>query len=150
MIAAIPPGSLSVLVATVVVVALCVAMHYEGLRLMTEYLPMPEQHHRKRVITLILILLLVHTIEIWLFGIAYYTLLIHFDVGELRGMNPVNLFDCVYYSAMSYTTIGFGDIVPHGAIRLMTGMEGLTGLVMITWSASYTFVVMLKKWKLND
>ncbi len=150
MIDSIPPGVAQVLIATILVVVLRVLLHYEGLRLMSEYLPMPKAHHRKRVIMLILLLLLIHTIEIWFFGIAYYVLLTVFHVGELRGMDPVTVFDCVYYSAMSYTTIGFGDIVPYGAIRLMTGMEGLTGLVMITWSASYTFVVMLKNWKLND
>jgi hypothetical protein len=42
--------------------------------------------------------------------------------------------------------VGFGDLVPHGAIRFMTGMEALTGLVMITWSASFTFLEMQRDW----
>jgi hypothetical protein len=58
--------------------------------------------------------------------------------------------DCIYYSASVYTTVGFGDIYPVGAIRTMTGTEGLTGLTMITWSASYTFVEMLDTWKKDD
>ena len=35
---------------------------------------------------------------------------------------------------MTYTTVGFGDVVPLGAICFMAGVEALTGLVMITWS----------------
>jgi hypothetical protein len=49
-----------------------------------------------------------------------------------------------------FTTVGFGDIYPVGAIRTMTGTEGIVGLTMITWSASYTFVEMLKTWDKSD
>jgi hypothetical protein len=49
-------------------------------------------------------------------------------------------------SAMTYTTVGFGDVVPVGAIRFVAGLEALTGLVMITWSASYTFLEMQRDW----
>ena len=146
----LPSGSLITVIATIVTVTLCVIVHYEGLRILTDTLKVPRHHDRARVVLLILCLLVLHVVSIWLFGIAYYVQLNFFDVGALSGMSAPNLFDCVYYSAMSYTTIGFGDIVPLGALRLMTGMEGLTGLVMITWSASYTFLVMLKTWNMHD
>jgi hypothetical protein len=55
----------------------------------------------------------------------------------------------VSYSAIVYTTVGFGDIVPVGPIRFMAGMEGLTGLVMITWSASYAFLEMHRDWRVE-
>lgn len=142
-----PQGITAVIIGTIIIVALCVLLHYEGLRLMSDYIPKPRRHHRKRVILLIFCLLTMHVVEIWLFGIGYYVLLSYADVGQLAGMATVNLFDCIYYSAMCYTTIGFGDIVPRGAIRLLTGMEGVVGLLMITWSASYTYVVMLETWK---
>jgi hypothetical protein len=45
--------------------------------------------------------------------------------------------------------VGFGDIVPVGPIRFMAGMEGLTGLVMITWSASYAFLEMHRDWRVE-
>ena len=61
-----------------------------------------------------------------------------------------NLFDCVYFSASVYTTVGFCDIVPIGPIRTMSGTEGITGLVMITWSASFALMEMLKNWNEGD
>ncbi len=146
----LPAGYPIAIIATIITVTLCVIVHYEGLRILTDSLKVPRHHDRARVVLLILCLLVLHVISIWLFGIAYYVQLNFFEVGALSGMASPNLFDCVYHSAMSYTTIGFGDIVPVGALRLMTGMEGLTGLVMITWSASYTFLVMLKTWNMDD
>ena len=91
-------------------------------------------------------LLALRVIEVWVFGGAYYFLLRFEGFGELMGAPSASLVDCVYYSATVYTTVGFGDVYPVGAIRTMTGTEGIVGLTMITWSASYTFVEMLKTW----
>ena len=145
-----PPGYSIAAAVTLVTVVLCVIVHYEGLRLLTDRMEVPRHHDRGRIIFLILWMLAMHVVGIWLFGLAYYIQLNLFEIGELAGIGEPTLIDCVYFSAMSYTTIGLGDIVPIGAIRVMTGMEGLTGLVLITWSASYTFLVMLKTWNMHD
>ena len=137
-------------VATIVIVGICVLVHYEGLRLLSDRLPMPRRHHRRRIILLILFILLLHIVQVWIFGLAYFGLLQLDGFGELHGVAPIALVDCVYYSASVYSTVGFGDIYPVGAIRTMTGTEGIVGLTMITWSASYTFVEMLKTWDDND
>ena len=136
--------------ATAIAVIACVLLHYEGLRLLSDRLPTPRHYHRRRIILLILSLLLLHVVEVWIFGGAYYILL-HLDgYGELIGADDARLVDCIYFSASVFSTVGFGDIHPVGAIRTMTGTEGITGLTMITWSASYTFVEMLKTWNNGD
>lgn len=135
---------------TAVVVVACVLVHYEGLRLLSDKLPTPRHHHRRRVVFLILSLLLLHVIEIWIFGGAYYVLMHQEGFGELMGAPGANFIDCIYFSASVFTTVGFGDIYPVGPIRTMTGTEGVAGLTLITWSASYTFVEMLKRWNGDD
>jgi len=135
---------------TAVAVVVCVLLHYEGLRLLSDRLPAPHQYHRRRIVFLILSLLLLHVVEVWIFGGAYYVLL-HLDgFGELVGAPGASFIDCIYFSASVFTTVGFGDIYPVGAIRTMSGTEGIVGLTMITWSASYTFVEMLKRWDKGD
>jgi hypothetical protein len=140
-----PPYWITGLVTALAVVA-CVLLHYEGLRVLSDLLPKPRHHQRRRIIILILSLLLLHVIEVWVFGAAYYTLLRMDGFGELIGAPGAILIDCIYFSAAVFTTVGFGDIYPIGPIRIMTGTEGITGLTMITWSASYTYVEMLKTW----
>ncbi len=135
---------------TAIVVIICVLTHYEGLRFLSDRLPTPRRHHRRRIVVLILSLLFMHVIEIWLFGGAYFVLLGFGNFGALEGAADANLFDCVYFSASVYTTVGFGDIVPIGPIRTMSGTEGITGLVMITWSASFALMEMLKNWNESD
>ena len=139
------PYWITVLVTCLAVVT-CVILHYEGLRFLSDKLPMPQDHHRRRIIILILCLLLLHSLEIWVFGVAYFFLQNLEGFGAFVGIAQLGLLDCVYYSASVFTTLGFGDIVTTGPIRFMTGMEAVTGLTFITWSASYTFLEMLKTW----
>jgi uncharacterized membrane protein len=37
--------------------------------------------------------------------------------------------------------------VPVGAIRILAGVEALTGLVLVAWSASFAFLQMQRHWK---
>jgi hypothetical protein len=49
--------------------------------------------------------------------------------------------------------VGYGDFVAQGYVRYLTGVEALTGLILITWSASFLFIEMQKYWtdaKRND
>jgi hypothetical protein len=107
---------------------------------------MPKHHHRRRIILLIVSLMILHIIEIWVFGISYYLSQNVDGFGTFVGVDQMGILDCVYYSAAVFTTLGFGDIVPIGPTRFMTGVEAVSGLTFITWSASYTLMEMLKTW----
>lgn len=54
--------------------------------------------------------------------------------------------DGAYFSFTMFTALGFGDIYPFGDIRYLIGLESLTGLVLITWTASFLFVEMQQYW----
>lgn len=136
--------------ATAAVVVMCVLIHYEGLRFLSNRTPAVSLNQRRGIVLLILSLLLLHIIEVWVFGGAYILLLGLGGFGELHAATPVSPFDCIYYSATVFTTLGFGDITPTGPIRTMTGTEAIVGLTLITWSASYTFLEMFKNWNRDE
>ena len=46
-----------------------------------------------------------------------------------------------YFSAVTYATIGYGDVVLPEPWRLLAAMEGLTGILMCGWSAAFFFAV---------
>ncbi len=64
--------------------------------------------------------LLAHTLEIWVFAVAYYFMIQTGNWGNLTGNFNGSLLDCVYFSFTTYTTLGFGDIEPSDAIRFLT------------------------------
>ena len=128
---------------TVVAVVACVSLHYEGLRLVAR-IPIGGIINRHRIIIMILCIMLLHIVEVWIFGITYYLLLINDGFGGFEGIPAIGFFDSVYFSASVFSTLGFGDIVPIGPIRFVTGTESIAGLTLITWSASFTFMEMMQ------
>ena len=139
---------LVVIVTTLAVIA-CVVLHYEGLSWLSK-LRFGKPGDRHRVLFMIFCILMLHIAEVWIFGMTYYFLLLEGNVGTLVGMEQVNVFDAVYFSATVFSTLGFGDIAPTGAIRFMTGTQSITGLTLITWSASFTFIEMQKIFEHRD
>jgi Ion channel len=137
-----------VVLATFLAVGACVLIHYEGLTFVSRVLARRhESERRRKVLYGILGVLALHIVEIWLFGLTFYGLLQLPDTGSITGAHPLGLFDAVYLASMCYTTVGFGDVSPVGSIRFLAGTSALTGFVMITWSASFTFLEMERFWR---
>jgi hypothetical protein len=121
-------------------------IHYEVLRLLTAALPLLHVRPRVQLIFVILGAFCAHFIEILLYGVAYYVLATTFDVGNMGQAGPLHFSRCLYFSAETYTTLGYGDVLPHGDLRLLAGLEALNGMLLIGWTASYTFLSMERFW----
>jgi hypothetical protein len=52
-----------------------------------------------------------------------------------------DLSTAVYFSAVTYTTTGYGDLVLPKEWRLVGAIEALTGILMCGWSTGFFFVV---------
>ena len=128
------------------VIALAVLIHYEFLYQMSMAIPKMKIKHRFRIVLGVFGSLVAHSIEIWLFATAYYLLHHAQKWGYLKGSFDGSLMDCVYFSYTTFTTLGFGDIEPHGQIRHLVGLESLTGLLLITWTASFLYYEMQRYW----
>lgn len=141
-------ANLAVVLATVVSVGAAVLLHYEGLALLLRVLARShESQRRRKVLYAICGVLVLHTAEIWLFGLAFWMLGHVPESGHILGAEPLQLLDAVYFAAATYTTVGFGDLAPVGPIRFLAGTVALTGFVMITWSASFTYLEMERYWR---
>lgn len=136
------------LINTLVVIA-AVVIHYECLLRLNDWLPRLKLWSRFRIVVGVFGALLAHAIEVWCFALVYYLMVHSGRWGSLSGNFDGTLMDCVYFSFTTYTTIGFGDISPVGNLKYLTGLQALTGLVLITWTASFLFLEMQKYWKRN-
>lgn len=137
--------AITVIVTSMAVIA-SVLFHYEGLNWLGKRLKTRLLHHRAKIAALIFGQLGLHIAEIWFFALGYWLLLDRPGYGAILPPQKLGTLDLVYFSAVSYTTVGFGDMVPTGSIRFLVGTEALLGLVLITWSASFTFLEMQRFW----
>jgi energy-converting hydrogenase Eha subunit A len=128
-------------------VAIVVLIHFEALNKLSLITPKIPIQHRLRVLIGVSGALIAHVIEIFVFAFGYYFMVNQAGFGTLIGRLDNSLMDCAYFSFVNFTTLGFGDIVATGDIRFLAGLEALTGLVLITWTASFMFIEMEKQWK---
>jgi hypothetical protein len=78
------------------------------------------------VMMTVLGLFLLHTIEIWLWALLFLV------VGVAAGLEPA-----LYFSTVTFSTVGYGDILPAHEWRLLAALEGINGFLLIGWSTAY-------------
>jgi hypothetical protein len=141
---------LTAAVTATILVALTILVHYEMLRLASALIPEERQvRPRGRVVLVVFACFAAHTIEVWLFALAYYLFVDVLGFGSFGGAHDGTFVDTVYFSIVSYTSLGFGDVYPVDGVRLISGVESLVGLMMIGWSASFTYLAMERLWPMH-
>ena len=140
----------TVLAATLAALTACVLLQYEVLVLVYTRLARHRGGRRIKVVYAIFSVIALHVVEIWIFGATIWMVLLWPAAGSLYGPESADFFECVYLSAVTFSTVGFGDIAPVGAVRFLSATEALTGFVLITWSASFTYLEMEKFWRAEE
>ena len=137
---------LIVVLTCLTLIALATLIHYEALGVLNARLAALAIPSRSKLLVVIFVAFLAHGLEISLYGSAYYVLCEYLKVGSVTGPAGFNLINCMYFSAETYTSLGFGDLTPLGPVRLLAGVEALNGLLLIGWSASYAYLAMERFW----
>ncbi len=132
---------------TLLLAGMAIGLHYEALQQLNQRMPNWKLPPHPRVLVMMFCILAVHILEIWLFAFGIYLAVRVPGLGQLVGAEQVVLLDAVYASATAYTTLGYGDLVPKGAVRFLFGTEALVGFLMITWSASFAYLEMQRYWR---
>jgi hypothetical protein len=150
--------------ASALLVILCLLVHYEMLRLTSMLVPrLTFLKPRPRIVVVVSGAFLAHTIEVWLFALAYWALtfwpaMSAFSIVDPATASQFRFMDApqggleneLYFSVVTFTSLGLGDVIPHGAARMLAGVEAITGLLLIGWSATFTFLEMKELWPQHE
>ena len=139
------------LIAVALIAATSLLM-YEALRFAWRLMVSSRQRHG-RLLYALAAPFFAHVVAIWIYGTAYFLLIRFFPgLGALLSVraedhaNPLSLLFYGYFSAATYTSLGFGDIIPVGHMRMIAGAEALNGLLLIGWSVTFSFLAMEEFW----
>jgi len=102
----------------------------------------------KRLIGVVLGGFAAHMLQIALCALAIIALVRWAGLGTLGASANPGWATAMYFSAETFTSLGYGDVLPDGPLRLLAGVEALNGWLLIRWSASYLFVSMARFWGL--
>ncbi|MFC0677294.1 potassium channel family protein [Lysobacter korlensis] len=147
---------LGVAAAALVTTIAAALVHYKGMLALGEHFDRlgnvgaGQPLRQRTVLKVVAALFVLHVAEIALFGFVYWGLLRLKGTGGIDGTELLGPLDALYFSAVSFTTVGFGGLKPIGAIRFVAGAEALIGFMLITWSASFMFLHMQRHWKSDD
>jgi len=140
--------------ATALINGCCIALllvttciHYEALQALNLVLPRLRAAGRARLLVVMFGVFAVHVAEVVVFAGAYYVLARHAGLGTLGAAGAPSFNVAMYFSFETYSSLGYGDLVPSGALRMLAGAEALNGLLLIGWSASYAHVAMERFWQ---
>lgn len=131
-----------ILLATIMV-AVSTLVHYEAmqwaaLRLLPRIRFLPT---RSLVLVGVLTCMAAHLVEVAIYAGVLYA---------LGGTGHAGEFGYLHYfnsSIEAYTSLGYVEKSLTLAQRLISGTEALTGLVMIAWTASFTYLLMERYWR---
>lgn len=127
-----------------------VLIHLAALRWLARRLGVLRAREKLFAFLLVLALLITHIVEILLFAGGYAWLSEVSGTGELVGDLSAGWRDYAYFSGTVYTTAGLGDLLPSGSLRILAGVEAITGLLMVAWSGSFTYVQMQHVWAIEE
>jgi voltage-gated potassium channel len=130
---------LKLLLALFALVSACVAIHGVGVTLGLRWWGRSCRRSEREVgkggafwvlISVVYGLLILHLLQILVWA-AFY---------QLDGCFP-NFETSFYFSATSYSTVGYGDVILPRAWRVLGSIEGVTGVLMFGWSTGVLFMI---------
>lgn len=122
-----------------ILVSACVAIHGLGMILGLRWLGRTRpahQHHFSlpamfwMLVSVVFGLLVLHLLQIVVWAACYHWSDCFPDFNT-----------SFYYSATSYSTVGYGDVIPPGNWRILGAIEAVTGILMFGWSTGVLFSV---------
>ncbi len=85
-------------------------------------------HGAMFTLAIVLAIIAFHGFEIWLFALLYVSL------GAVSGLE-----DAIYFSTISYSTVGYSDTHIAHEWRLIGAFESILGMILIGWSTAFFF-----------
>ena len=133
-----------------IMIAITVAIQAYGTTYWLEFLAdklfsLPDKKfHKKTGKALILtafFLLLINILQASLWAMMY------FFVPEITGFETFE--KALYFSLVTFTTLGYGDMTIGTSHRLLSGIEAINGILLIGWSTTLMFSMMNQIWQRN-
>jgi voltage-gated potassium channel len=130
-------------------IAITVVIHALGTTAWAEHLGRKFADHspvsgRSAMLVLVntaLIVFALHAVEIIIWAGAYLALV---PTNELASFE-----EAVYFSFVTFTTLGYGDITLSEGFRLLSGIEALNGIILVGWTTAMIFSVVQHIWQVH-
>jgi voltage-gated potassium channel Kch len=112
--------------------------------LIGRYVDQDGNWHRKSILSVListaLFLLMLHVVQVVLWAVTYLA---------LPGIGLKTFGEAFYFSLVTFTTLGYGDITLGPEWRILSGIEAMNGILLFGWTTALLFSVVQRSWKLS-
>ena len=96
----------------------------------------------RAVVLTAVFLLLLHFLEMVLWAIFYISL------PERAGL--ASFPEAIYFSMVTFTSLGYGDITLHAGWRALSGLEAMVGITVFGLTTALLFAVVQRLWRITQ
>ena len=86
----------------------------------------------------VLVLITLHALQISVWAVAYQAL--------VPGAELATFEEALYFSFVTFTTLGYGDITLSEGWRLLSGIQALNGILLVGWTTALLFGLVQRTW----
>lgn len=101
--------------------------------------PWPSRTIAHALVSTVVVLLCLHIVEVVIWAVLFLQV--------LPADATWNLEKAVYFSFVTFTTLGYGDITLGPEWLLLSGIEALNGILLVGWSTAFLFAVLQRIWQ---
>ena len=87
------------------------------------------------------VLLSLHMLEVFIWASAYWLLV---PLSEIKTFETA-----FYFSLVTFTSLGYGDVTLGPQWRIISGMEALNGVLLVGWTTAFLYAVLQRIWKFS-
>lgn len=92
-----------------------------------------KKYGLRLLISTAVFLIFIHLVQAALWALVYML---------LPGVTEFDTFEkSMYFSLVTFTTLGYGEITIASANRILAGLEAINGITLIGWSTAFMFAV---------
>lgn len=96
-----------------------------------------QEQFRKRTVRILIatssFLITLHFVQASIWALLYLL---------LPGITEFQSFEkAIYFSLVTFTTLGYGEITIDSGNRILAGLEAVNGIILIGWSTAFMFFV---------
>ncbi|PCJ34989.1 MAG: Ion channel family protein [Alphaproteobacteria bacterium] len=135
---------------SVIAIFLATSLFYECLCFLSRFIANSPGNHRTLMLTMVSGIFVAHAAAIFIYAVFYWGLTHYAGFADLSGNVEDHFLTYLYFSITSYSSLGIGDVFPVGSLRFLAGVEAINGLILITWSAAFTYFIVQEMWDAHN
>ncbi|MGQ8365873.1 ion channel [Glaciecola sp. 1036] len=132
---------ISQLIVALIAIGLSTTSHFLSLRALKNRVVSSDLSAYLKLIAVVYGITFSQLIAAFWFAVGF-VVSVEIGLGDLQGSTSLSFIEIYYFSLINLTTLGLAQLTPIGHLSFLSGLEAMTGFLLVSCSASLIFKTM--------